>query len=284
MAKRSEVSLNSFQRSLLPGTDGSVITSQKEIVTKHVLPDGARYTGEVVKVRKQQRSSQKWVDEYVPQGKGKILWPNGNKYKGQFYDGLPNGEGEKTFAEDLSILQCTFINGYAQGHGQLTKPGEQGYTYNGTFYHDEKDGEGEETWNNGATYYKGQYKNGKYGPKGYYKFGEGSIYEGEFKDGKFQGKGKLSNDSKMMCYDGEWKLNKMHGYGVYKWHDGRRFQGDYIDDKKHGFGAYMWVDGRVYYGMWKDGHQHGEGTIVLPNMTMKKYYWENGKKGTDKLE
>ena len=46
----------------------------------------------------------------------------------------------------------------------------------------------------------------------------------------------------------------------------------------------MWVDGRVYYGMWKDGHQHGEGTIVLPNMTMKKYYWEHGKKGTDKLE
>ena len=39
----------------------------------------------------------------------------------------------------------------------------------------------------------------------------------------------------------------------------------------------MWVDGRIYYGMWKDGHQHGEGTIVLPNMSMKKSHWENGK-------
>ena len=39
----------------------------------------------------------------------------------------------------------------------------------------------------------------------------------------------------------------------------------------------MWVDGRIYYGMWKGGHQHGEGTIVLPNMSMKKSYWENGK-------
>ena len=71
----------------------------------------------------------------------------------------------------------------------MTKPGEQGYTYNGTFFNDEKDGEGEENWTNGSTYYKGQYKNGKYGPKGLYKFGEGSIYEGEFKDGKFQGRG-----------------------------------------------------------------------------------------------
>lgn len=42
----------------------------------------------------------------------------------------------------------------------------------------------------------------------------------------------------------------------------------------------MWVDGRIYYGMWKDGHQHGEGTIVLPNMSMKKSYWENGKETT----
>ena len=42
----------------------------------------------------------------------------------------------------------------------------------------------------------------------------------------------------------------------------------------------MWVDGRIYYGMWKDGHQHGEGTLVLPNMGMKKSYWENGKETT----
>ena len=37
---------------MLPGADGSVVTTQKEIVTKHVLPDGARYTGEVITVRK----------------------------------------------------------------------------------------------------------------------------------------------------------------------------------------------------------------------------------------
>ena len=109
------------------------------------------------------------------------------------------------------------------------------------------------------------------------KFGEGNVYEGEFKDNSLHGKGKLTNDVRMMCYDGEWRQNKMHGHGVYKWHDGRRYQGEYQDDKKHGFGAYMWVDGRIYYGMWKDGHQHGEGTIVLPNMSMKKSHWENGK-------
>ena len=87
-------------------------------------------------------------------------------------------------------------------------------------------------WNNGATYYKGQFKNGKKGPKGLMKFGEGNVYEGEFKDNSLHGKGKLTNDTRMMCYDGEWKQNKMHGQGVYKWHDGRRYQGEYVDDKK----------------------------------------------------
>ena len=225
--KKSEISLNSFRRSAICGTDAGSMKSQKEVVTKHALPDGARYTGEVVMLRKQQRSSKKWVDEFVPQGKGKILWPNGDKYKGQFRDGVPNGQGEKTFSGDKSVLQCTFVNGYAQGNGKLIKPGDLGYTYEGTFFADKQDGEGEEKSNSGLTYYKGQYKNGKRGPKGLMKFGEGNVYEGEFKDNNIHGKGRLINEVRMICYDGEWKHNKMHGYGVYKWQDGRRYQGEY---------------------------------------------------------
>ena len=142
---------------------------------------------------------------------------------------------------------------------------------------DRADGEGEEEANSGASFYKGQFKNGKKGPRGYMRFGDANVYEGEFKDNAISGKGKITNSIKKIEYIGEWRMNKMHGYGVYKWQDGRRYQGEYNDDKKHGFGAYMWGDGRVYYGMWKDGLQHGEGTIILPNMNMKKSYWEVGK-------
>jgi len=108
----------------------------RQIVTKHVLPDGARYTGEVVIRERQNRITAVKEDVSVPQGKGKILWPNGDKYKGQFQEGIPFGEGMKTFSEDLSVLQGTFINGYAQGEGKLTKPGDTGFTYEGSFFGD----------------------------------------------------------------------------------------------------------------------------------------------------
>ena len=68
---------------------------------------------------------------------------------------MPHGQGEKTFYADKSVLQCTFINGSAIGHGKLTKPGDMGFFYEGSFVNDKPDGEGEETANSGLTYYKG---------------------------------------------------------------------------------------------------------------------------------
>ena len=95
------------------------------------------------------------MEEKVPWGKGKILWPSGDKFKGYFYDGIPTGKGEKTFA-DKSVLKGIFRNGVAIGYGKLTIPGENGLVYEGTFVNDKPDGEGEEEANSGASFYKGQ--------------------------------------------------------------------------------------------------------------------------------
>ena len=58
---------------------------------------------------------------------------------------------------------------------------------------DRADGEGEEEANSGASFYKGQFKNGKKGPRGYMRFGDANVYEGEFKDNAISGKGKITN-------------------------------------------------------------------------------------------
>ena len=57
-------------------------------VTKYVLPDGALYTGQVGRDAKNPTL-------FVPDGKGKIKWPNGDKYSGRFINGVPTGEGIK---------------------------------------------------------------------------------------------------------------------------------------------------------------------------------------------
>jgi hypothetical protein len=42
----------------------------------------------------------------------------------------------------------------------------------------------------------------------------------------------------------------MHGVGIFTWHDGRRYEGEYFDDKKQGQGVFTWPDGRKYDGQW----------------------------------
>ena len=45
----------------------------------------------------------------------------------------------------------------------------------------------------------------------------------------------------------------MEGSGIFTWHDGRKYQGEYMDDKKEGHGIFFWPDGRKYEGGWKNG-------------------------------
>jgi hypothetical protein len=62
----------------------------------------------------------------------------------------------------------------------------------------------------------------------------------------------------------------MHGSGVFTWHDGRRYEGDYFDDKKEGQGIFTWPDGRKYDGQWKNGKQHGTGIYYSSKGDIKK--------------
>ena len=243
-------------------------------VRKHVLPDGALYSGQV-----RRDTLSKTPDELIPDGKGKLKWPNGDKYGGRFVGGVPQGDGVKLFVADNTTIQGSFRNGMACGRGKMTRENAQGqieYCYEGEFLADKPDGFGVETQSNGNKY-EGYFTKGKKGPNGTMWFTDGNVYVGEFKNDTLHGHGKLTNTSKQMSYEGDWQANKMHGMGLYLWDDGRRYQGQYVADKKTGFGVYMWIDGRVYYGMWKDGAQHGEGTIVNPNMEMKKALYEKGR-------
>jgi len=45
----------------------------------------------------------------------------------------------------------------------------------------------------------------------------------------------------------------MSGFGIFNWHDGRKFVGYYEEDKKVGYGMFCWTDGRTINGFWLDG-------------------------------
>ena len=40
---------------------------------------------------------------------------------------------------------------------------------------------------------------------------------------------------------------------MFTYHDGRKYDGDYKDDKKHGRGKFTYKDGGTYDGQWENG-------------------------------
>ena len=116
--------------------------------------------------------------------------PSGKwRYKGEWKNEMPNGRGTKeifagnhrnehgeTCDEDgnlvcHSIIECTFVNGDANGYGiqRYDQEIERGET--------------------SVPYYRGYFKNGEQHGMGEYHFGDGSYYKGAFKFSKFHGRG-----------------------------------------------------------------------------------------------
>ena len=68
------------------------------------------YTGQVKK-----DPDAKTSDDYLPDGLGKIKWPNGDRYDGQFTLGKPQGQGTKTNKATGTVIQGNFMFGQACG-------------------------------------------------------------------------------------------------------------------------------------------------------------------------
>ena len=102
--KLTDMTLNSITQSF---ANASVITGntmgerRPDPVKKYVLADGALYSGQV-------RRDAVRPDELIPDGKGKVKWPNGDKYSGRFVGGVPNGEGIKQILATGISIQGTF--------------------------------------------------------------------------------------------------------------------------------------------------------------------------------
>ncbi len=229
----------------------------------------------------------------------------GDKYVGEFKDGLFYGQGTYTYSS--------------------------GDKYNGEWKDDKFNGQGTYTYVGGDKYV-GQYKDGKAHGQGIYTFANGKKDVGEWENGKLNGyaiqynadgtiirEGIFKDDeflyaetrenkdpsSQMsslspcpsdqnatydMCfgtydwtsgdnkgdkYIGEWKKDIMHGQGMYIFANGDRYQGAWKDGKKHGPGIYLYLadnefKGDTYVGEYMNDIKNGQGT----------YIWKDGFKYT----
>ena len=200
-------------------------------------------------------------------GKGTFIWPNGDKYNGNWKNQKPHGLG--TFK---------WVNG--------TK-------YIGDWEFGIQNGQGTVTWANGDKYIGGR-KNGEADGQGTFIFANGITQSGEWKNGNLierdsSGKaigcveGNCDNGKgtgvweKGFKYVGEWKMQNMHGFGIGTWPNGDRYEGDWVNGQRTGQGKYFYSGGGVYTGEWKNNNRHGEGTMIWNDGVKEVAIWEMDK-------
>ncbi len=115
------------------------------------------------------------------------LYPNGEKYEGQFLNGKKHGFGKQTFARDDEFKRDYYI---------------------GEFKDDERNGNGKLVWKSGEVY-EGEFVDGLRSGNGTNFYARGEKYEGQWINDKLNGFGKqtFARDSNGDSYIGEFKDN-----------------------------------------------------------------------------
>ncbi|MBN2864143.1 MAG: hypothetical protein JXN62_13330 [Bacteroidales bacterium] len=125
------------------------------------------------KNQKEELCSSDWFTESIKGTYTEIFTEEGNEYKGEVFNGLPNGKGVIYYAN--------------------------GAKYEGDFRNGKKHGNGIIKYVNLVTY-EGGWENDLPNGRGIYKWPSGRRYKGEFKNGKFHGKGILTDQNGLRYY------------------------------------------------------------------------------------
>ncbi|XP_047507077.1 alsin isoform X1 [Pieris napi] len=202
---------------------GSYVFSSKSLFYKD-----AKYVG-------------RWLDGKL-HGHGRVEWPDGKIYCGQF---------------QINTL-C--------GHGKMDIPGVG--IYEGRWKDNVQNGYGIMKYACGDIY-EGYFKDGHPHGHGVKKQGDftsssATIYTGEWVGGAKHGYGVMDDIGKGEKYLGNWSDNKKHGCGLIVTLDGIYYEGLFTQDILTGHGVMVFEDGTNYEGEFRAaGVFSGKGTLTF---------------------
>jgi hypothetical protein len=131
-------------------------------------------------------------------------YSNGERYKGEIYEGLRNGFGTYFYQNGERFEGNWFKN---MKHGRGTFFYKNGEVYEGMWHNNKKEGVGTYYYNNGDRYY-GEWKGNKKHGKGIINYGDGGRFIGQFKNNKKTGVGELIKKEGDVVYE-EWVEGKL---------------------------------------------------------------------------
>lgn len=117
-------------------------------------------------------------------GYGAMVWPNGDRYEGEWKNDLQNGNGSFVYA-DGEKYEGQWKDGKKNGSG--TYSWIDGRKYVGEWKDDLRNGKGEYSWPSGDRYV-GEFKDGKMNGHGVYTYANGKVVEGTWQNDTYTGK------------------------------------------------------------------------------------------------
>ena len=216
---------------------------------------------------------------------------NGNKYVGDYKDGLLSGQGTFFFIGDSQWKGDKYVGEFKYGkyNGQGTYTFANGIKYVGEWSDDKYNGRGVLYLSDGSVSQSGIWNDNNLvtsqyiDPNSFTRIASVSTRASDADDERIErqrSQSRLPNCPASGYFDnclgtfkfdsgnkyvGEWKEDKLHGQGTYTWTDGDKLVGEYKNDKLNGQGTYTFANGRKYVGEFADGKYNGRGIFYLAN-------------------
>ena len=213
--------------------------SENPISYKTITYAGGTYTG--------------MVRQGVPHGKGKFSYHN-YTYEGDFKDGRFEGRGTVIFANG-DKYEGDFKNDKFEGKG--TSIFANGDKYEGEWKNGKREGDGIKYYKSGDRY-EGQFKNDLFHGTGTYYYSYKDTYNrkkltGHWVDGKLEGEATQwwwNNSKAINIYS-----NGVPTRGTYYWEGGNYMEGNFHNGEREGKWRY-YQDGELYaYKIFRNGEQ-----------------------------
>jgi hypothetical protein len=199
-----------------------------------------------------------------------VTFPNGDRYEGEFKDGLMSGWGTYSY-HNGDRYEGQFKEDMKEGRGVFFY--KNGDRYTGDFSRDMKQGKGSYVYQNGDRL-TGEFGGDMANGQGTMIYKNGNRYSGLFRNGLKHGNGILTYANGDV-YKGEFRDDVRQGKGAYIFSDGSRYTGEFKDGRRHGSGIYVYAGGEQYAGEFRNGQKEGTGTLTYPGGKTVKGIWKN---------